>query len=1166
MDDPLEQTPTTLELSNTSFQLDAPLDGPDPGHLIDANTAVAPEKPQGSTTTDRSFQIEDMLGKPIRIATFNWDTSVAANSFVSITTAHPKPTVPYQILTVNLNSMQVNLLKSFTYGHYSMSIYAQATSTMFNNGEFWIGYVPIHEVLTTRDATPNPVLLSQWTHGVINADAPVTKSFKIPWFHPQTNFNQIQNFVLNRGLGALWAYCYIPLAVPSGASTVIPINLMMTIDNPTMKCSTNPIFTWLSGTPPARAFRHYSKNVLKVLKAQLDSALAEEDEPVAQGGSVSSLWNNTVDAVTSVGSAIDKAVSLDFSGAIGDIGNAVDKGMQVADTGIELAAMFDRPANLKALVNVSQPYGPYCIGIGSDVTKRLALNPFSLFHYDSDKLSGLGGKENSIHHRCSLWTTLASFEWNSTAVEGTIIKSSLVHPRYFYSAISNGYSLTPVCFFSRSFVYWKGGFKLRFTPIKSRMHSGKLLVVFAPGFFAPTTPPTMDEVMNFPQTIIDCSNTALAPTEVRLPFNTSYEFLRCKLPTAAPANDAITAMSYLGTYYVFVYNVLQHTEAIATTIQVKLEVCVDDDFCFALPCPIEMTTARYAEPFTPMNGTGPSNAMPVKTTTTDAIEVQGSVAVTSMPSVSLTPTQIVNIQNPGGVPLQVTPMLQNSSGSASAMSGIEGKAHAILNTLITSTSPSDFYPVGGHLSGSNIASLNVVTGPTLLDVDDDFEPVAQASLDPPANLKSSFDQISDDISILAKCLAKQKTDLDSAFRMINSHPILRVADMDSALFMKTSNLFCTLQAVVVKLSKTVDASREPLQTLNAKVAECNMVLTKYVFPSDEPVAQASTELGLDSGSAPARPGHLGLEITDDIRDVVRRYTFLQFLKFDTNVPVTPSTGNYLATTYPWTQGSTGLLRITPTEITTNNYPISSLPDATYPRTLLGQMAQAYIGWAGSIRYKIHFLNDVLDNLFINVQHLPDYYLAIDGTQHVGYCLLSSGYASLPFNVVDHRCIEVEVPFASNLSFLMASAYGEDTHHPRYWTNGTLAISFTDLYKDPAVVRRNPLYAQVSIAAGDDFRFIGPRPPPPSTDTPIQGYNEVLPVLHNITQAPTTTSQLFAPVSISTTSSSRLTPTLCMTTSTTSLAPKVSSLESRMRLLEETVDGARQVNGVRGTSL
>jgi len=1153
MSDQLELAPEPIALSSTLLDTETGLTAPEPGHLALQTMTPDTASPMTATFAETSWNVSSMLMKPMKVASFAWTTSNATNTLLPISSTDPQPTIPYQLLALNINNMQVNLLKSFTYTRYHLRFFIQITSTMFNCGELWIGYVPIHEGINNRDLQPNPTLLSQWNHVVISAKAPATPSFSVPWFHPQTGFNQLLDIPVNRALGYLFCYVYIPLQVPEGASTSLPINVMMTVETPQLKVPVNPVFTWLTPTDPPTKYARMSPAQLRHIRAQALAVLAAmpegEEIPETQGGTVSSLWKNTESTVNSIGGAMEKAVNLDFSGAIGDLGNAVDTGMAVADTGVKLAAMFDRPRNLKAEVSVKQQLGPFQYGIGSDTSTRLGLNPFSQSHPDKNEMAGFGENDTSISARISLPIILDTIAWTSAQPLGTVLATYRIHPYSFYSALSQGYTLSPLAWLTRMFTYWKGGFKMRFTARLAKPHSGKLLFVYAPGYFS-STPPAFEEMFNWPQVIMDLTNVdEESSCTLDIPYDSVYPMLRCRQTTFTAAVSDITPLSNLGNVYVIVYNVLQHTESIATTIYIKPEIQALPDFHFAFPHP-PLYIGSYEEIPIIVGPPGAAliNPLPVSVPSTLEVAVMNVPDVTLLPSsqtaVTSLPPVTGSVSLSGPVSVSSLPSVTISSMPSVSLSGVPDVRPLAFDAVSATNLPLRSF--NGILqstilqpddsAGSAFRSTLNHSGRLLVDTVPEFQ-----SLECPDFMSSSLLQLEEDVEILRSLVQSQLDCVILKFHAVLPQTTIADHRILCEEYVKLQNLYASMTANVTKIHSALVASRNTVASITSKV----ILLERLDPPEFEeidltlPVAQADDNLGLGTPSTRPQPGHIGLEVTDDLLDVARRYSYLETYDFLPSLtlatPPPPPSTTYIE---PFMSGNTILIPVTPFEVN----PLRAAPGVArcrQPASLLGYISQAYLGWIGTIRYKVLFYNNVLDNLMINISHRPDMYWKKDALPNqsriLNAALLPSGYASVPYNIVDHHGIEFEVPFAAPYQFLFTTPYGEDSEAERFWQNGIVTLSVSDIWKATYPDRRQVVRAQVFIAAGDDFRFIGPRPYP-FFNTYTHTYDETLNHFASTTGPP--------PSTMTTLTTSTLTavgiPRSGVCTSTLSSAPRMST--------------------------
>jgi hypothetical protein len=201
--------------------------------------------------------------------------------------------------------------------------------------------------------------------------------------------------------------------------------------------------------------------------------------------------------------------------------------------------------------------------------------------------------------------------------------------------------------------------------------------------------------------------------------------------------------------------------------------------------------------------------------------------------------------------------------------------------------------------------------------------------------------------------------------------------------------------------------------------------------------------------------HFCGEVTMHLRDIIRRYG-----------PLFPDT-QVLSTTTP---GRHGVLMI----------PV--MPSGSYnlPGCPMSFFARMFIGWSGSIRYKILFNNGQINPVRVTAIHLPDFH--VSGPTNPASIAFNDyydrgGYALKVNNLTNEHGIEVEVPYASQYHFLQ-NYYGElgypsSNADLSLAHNGMLVLDFDNHVPSQYT---EPFECVIYGAAGDDFMFHFAIPP------------------------------------------------------------------------------------------
>lgn len=123
-----------------------------------------------------------------------------------------------------------------------------------------------------------------------------------------------------------------------------------------------------------------------------------------------------------------------------------------------------------------------------DHAVKLALDAKQETTIDS-RVMGLGGEdEMTIKSIVTRESYLTRFVWPISAANESILWSSHVTPNLFAvdsggSGVPPAFHLTPICFGSLPFHYWRGTIKFRFMVVASPYHKGKIVIRYDPRAF-----------------------------------------------------------------------------------------------------------------------------------------------------------------------------------------------------------------------------------------------------------------------------------------------------------------------------------------------------------------------------------------------------------------------------------------------------------------------------------------------------------------------------------------------------------------------------------------------------------------------------------------------------------------------------------------------------------
>lgn len=182
-------------------------------------------------------------------------------------------------------------------------------------------------------------------------------------------------------------------------------------------------------------------------------------------------------------------------------------------------------------------------------------------------LKGSDLDELSIHHIATTPAYWTSFDWATNVVPGTSLNVLPVTPARFRVAPDpDGMMyLTPAAGILNMFNYWRGSIKFKFKLVKTKYHSGRLIIAFAPV----TSSYSGTDLNNrfLIRKVVDIRE--LTEFEVVIPYYSQVPYL--------------STYDSLGNLYISVLNSLACPDTAANSIHVIVEVSFCDDIEVAFP-------------------------------------------------------------------------------------------------------------------------------------------------------------------------------------------------------------------------------------------------------------------------------------------------------------------------------------------------------------------------------------------------------------------------------------------------------------------------------------------------------------------------------------------------------------------------------------------------------
>jgi hypothetical protein len=149
----------------------------------------------------------------------------------------------------------------------------------------------------------------------------------------------------------------------------------------------------------------------------------------------------------------------------------------------EIAKLFgmSKPTNVENLQRVDLQNGSLSQTIGSDNSRKLTLDPKQEVTIDPRTVGLSGVDEMAFRSITKRESYLTTFNWPGSAGADTLLWNSAVTPVLAGVSPSTGeIHMTPMCWVSQPFRYWRGTINFRFQVVCSQMHKGRIRFKYEP--------------------------------------------------------------------------------------------------------------------------------------------------------------------------------------------------------------------------------------------------------------------------------------------------------------------------------------------------------------------------------------------------------------------------------------------------------------------------------------------------------------------------------------------------------------------------------------------------------------------------------------------------------------------------------------------------------------
>lgn len=209
--------------------------------------------------------------------------------------------------------------------------------------------------------------------------------------------------------------------------------------------------------------------------------------------------------------------------------------------------------------------------------------------------------EMSLSYVLSRYSQICAFQMTTSDPTASVLYATNVSPSNFWfrrpsaapagnfpapilsGATGNSFIPSHAFFFGSMFRFWRGSFKFRFTFAKTKLHGGRVMAVFVPGFENGTYSDTPGGVV-----IPDAG-----PSNLPQPFGQSAIFdlrddsvFEFEVPYVAPYPQAQFNQT-IGSLSLIVMDPLQAPSVVSDTVPFLVEVCCMPDFELSIPTSIK---------------------------------------------------------------------------------------------------------------------------------------------------------------------------------------------------------------------------------------------------------------------------------------------------------------------------------------------------------------------------------------------------------------------------------------------------------------------------------------------------------------------------------------------------------------------------------------------------
>lgn len=465
-----ESNSTVEETSQNLTFLEAPS-----GYTVGSKAECPAE---ALTDESHGVSLGDFLSRPVQIASFTWNESD------SVGTTHSYS--PWQLYFSN--SVIQHKLNNYAFLRCDLKVKIMVNASPFYYGAMIAAYQPLPafkpSTIITDAGNRHLILYSQQPHAWIYPQNNEGGEITLPFFLPVNwiNIGLNQDFL---NMGTLRFINYTTLQSANSASTGVVVT----------------VYAW-------------AENVV-VSGPTCGLAMQAKDE-YGKG------------PVSSVASAVATAArALSKIPIIGPYATATQVGASAIAQVASYLGFSNPPVIDDAMPFRSMPFPVLASAEQSYPIEKLTIDPKNELTVDP-RVTGLPPTDElEITNLVTKESYLTQTSWSSSQGVDTILFSSTVSPSLFdCNAVTNAVNyLTPMCWVSQLFQYWRGDIIFRFKFIATQYHRGRVRIIYDPAGTSGTN------VLNTVGTQASCFNEVVDLTkdtnvEIRVPYRQYLAWLR----------------------------------------------------------------------------------------------------------------------------------------------------------------------------------------------------------------------------------------------------------------------------------------------------------------------------------------------------------------------------------------------------------------------------------------------------------------------------------------------------------------------------------------------------------------------------------------------------------------------------------------------------------------